>query len=376
VRELFAAVVERGDVSEELAAEQLGGGSAAPPAAPVCLELGAVLPAGMEELGDQHLVLDCVHSHHAGQSFDPLQQLLQVHDFRFGVLHLAPPFGWGSVYWPGRILPERRGVFFSFFFRRRPRSRGARALPAPAAWRFVMASWRDLLVRFGACSDARTWASSLRTSVDAKAAWDACPRGDWLLWIARRIGVQTNVTAWALADWAVRERAPVVLDATGQHEAAAALRALDPIVDFDSSLRARETCWAIREEAWGIHAADAAATAADASDAADAAADDDAAATAASAAADAAADAADAAAAADAVAAADAAATAATAAATAADAADAADAAAGRRYYERRDQLLPAARARVADRVRQHLPWAVIEDAMNRALGSAAEVRP
>ena len=44
--------------------------------------------------------------------------------------------------------------------------------------------WRTTLARLGACPDARAWA---KTQPDIATAWNACDRGDWLLWIAARV---------------------------------------------------------------------------------------------------------------------------------------------------------------------------------------------
>ena len=48
----------------------------------------------------------------------------------------------------------------------------------------VRAHWSDALVRLCACDDAVEWASE---QPSAEVAWQACQRGDWLLWIARRV---------------------------------------------------------------------------------------------------------------------------------------------------------------------------------------------
>jgi hypothetical protein len=45
----------------------------------------------------------------------------------------------------------------------------------------------------GACEDARGWA----TGKTAKEAWDECPRGDWLLWWARKENVDKRVLTLA-----------------------------------------------------------------------------------------------------------------------------------------------------------------------------------
>ncbi|MEM7622636.1 MAG: hypothetical protein AAF235_05475 [Planctomycetota bacterium] len=44
--------------------------------------------------------------------------------------------------------------------------------------------WTDGLVRLRACGDAVDWAKGFG-SLDA--AWAACDRGDWMLWLAGRV---------------------------------------------------------------------------------------------------------------------------------------------------------------------------------------------
>ena len=44
--------------------------------------------------------------------------------------------------------------------------------------------WTDRLTALGACSDAVAWARDYPT---AAAAWAACTRGDWMLWIMGRL---------------------------------------------------------------------------------------------------------------------------------------------------------------------------------------------
>ena len=44
----------------------------------------------------------------------------------------------------------------------------------------------DRLSLLGACRDALDWARLPTTPADPAAAWLACPRGDWLLWLAGR----------------------------------------------------------------------------------------------------------------------------------------------------------------------------------------------
>ena len=44
--------------------------------------------------------------------------------------------------------------------------------------------WTDLLVRLNACPEAVEWARGYRSLA---AAWAACERGDWMLWLAGRV---------------------------------------------------------------------------------------------------------------------------------------------------------------------------------------------
>ena len=48
----------------------------------------------------------------------------------------------------------------------------------------------DLLAELDACNEAREWVASQES---ARAAWDACEHGDWLLWIAEHRGVDRKL---------------------------------------------------------------------------------------------------------------------------------------------------------------------------------------
>jgi hypothetical protein len=52
-----------------------------------------------------------------------------------------------------------------------------------------------LLRSLGACSEGRDWLAGR----DLGTAWNECPRGDWLLWFAARIGVDRPTLARAAA---------------------------------------------------------------------------------------------------------------------------------------------------------------------------------
>jgi len=45
----------------------------------------------------------------------------------------------------------------------------------------------DLLTRLNACTEAVVWAE---TQPDLATAWNACERGDWMLWLAGRVAVK------------------------------------------------------------------------------------------------------------------------------------------------------------------------------------------
>jgi hypothetical protein len=64
-----------------------------------------------------------------------------------------------------------------------------------------MKSTKDILTNLGACTKAVKWAGS-KTH---KQAWNTCKRGDWLLWITSKLGVDRKrivLAACACAAWA------------------------------------------------------------------------------------------------------------------------------------------------------------------------------
>ena len=60
-----------------------------------------------------------------------------------------------------------------------------------------MKNLKPYLQTLNACSESLKWAGSRKTSHNA---WLACPRGDWLLWLAPRIGIDKNLIALAACD--------------------------------------------------------------------------------------------------------------------------------------------------------------------------------
>ena len=115
----------------------------------------------------------------------------------------------------------------------------------------------------GACDVAVAWAKDYAT---LQAAWNACPRGDWMLWLlenTRQHESERRELAYAFADRAVRVHAVAALRAAGLVAEAGRLAALAPIRDRESARAARAAAWA----AWAA-AEDAVAAARSAEDAA------------------------------------------------------------------------------------------------------------
>ena len=50
--------------------------------------------------------------------------------------------------------------------------------------------WSEKLVDLGACPEAVKWARGVATP---ECAWETCPRGDWLLWVAMKLGVDRRL---------------------------------------------------------------------------------------------------------------------------------------------------------------------------------------
>ena len=146
------------------------------------------------------------------------------------------------------------------------------AVAAHGAGGAVMTDLAARLSRGRACDEAVGWAESARY-ISLRAAWDLCPRGDWLGWLALQARVPAEVVrtaAFAVADRAVREYAADALDRAGFGWHADRLRAFAPM-GAGNWQAMREMCWDAHAAAVGAWAA-AGAWAADA-DAADAAAD-------------------------------------------------------------------------------------------------------
>ena len=102
----------------------------------------------------------------------------------------------------------------------------------------------------GACRDALAWLRAER-HLDLDAAWAACPRGDWMLWLAGRcVGPQGHPS-----------RTPLVLAACECAEAALNLapegedRPRHALETARAWARGEATVWEVRSAAEAAHAA-------------------------------------------------------------------------------------------------------------------------
>ncbi len=109
-----------------------------------------------------------------------------------------------------------------------------------------------LLTRY-ACPQAVDW-MRCASLVSLRAAWNLCPRGDWLGWIVDKAlvpGELQRAAAFACSDRAVREYAPAALARAGLGWHADRLASMPPL--------SAETWWDARADAaaYAVYAADA-----------------------------------------------------------------------------------------------------------------------
>lgn len=109
------------------------------------------------------------------------------------------------------------------------------------------------LIRLGACPSAVKWAGRRRSW---RAAWDACPRGDWLLWAAGRAGADRRDLVRAAAACA-RLVLPMVPE--GEERPRRAIEAAEAWADAEPGSAVQA---AAAGAAWAAQAAQAAARAA------------------------------------------------------------------------------------------------------------------
>jgi len=112
--------------------------------------------------------------------------------------------------------------------------------------------WTSRLMKLDACNEAVVWAREYPT---LEAAWAACERGDWMLWLLARVGYDSEVLTrlvYSFADRAVRVDVPAALRSAAavpgmpaEHAekllaAASGLEAL-PVINSRAAARAART---------------------------------------------------------------------------------------------------------------------------------------
>jgi hypothetical protein len=103
------------------------------------------------------------------------------------------------------------------------------------------------LINLDACREAQTWAAAY---VDAQTAWDACERGDWLLWILARTGVDVRETLDIIVDRVRRSAAAAAAEAAYAYaNAARAANAAARAADYADDA-ARADAYTARQRAW------------------------------------------------------------------------------------------------------------------------------
>ena len=103
----------------------------------------------------------------------------------------------------------------------------------------VRAVLAALLRSLKACAEARAWAEPYDK---LQAAWDVCPRGDWMIWLLEAANVhapERHTFAYACTDRAVRVNAVAALRSAGLTEQADTLAALAPVTDKETADAAR-----------------------------------------------------------------------------------------------------------------------------------------
>jgi hypothetical protein len=135
----------------------------------------------------------------------------------------------------------------------------------------MSAHWTDELVAMDACEEAVEWA---RTQPSMAQAWRVCPRGDWMLWLAERRGVDPKRLAWVacqVARTALKyvpdgeDRPRLCIETTEAYLRGEVTRA-DVRAARDAAWAAEAAAWdaavAARDAAWAAEAAAEAAEAA------------------------------------------------------------------------------------------------------------------
>lgn len=116
--------------------------------------------------------------------------------------------------------------------------------------------WTDKLRNLDACSDAVRWASAYQT---AQAAWDACVRPDWMIWLALKTGVSERVL-WRAEVRMARLVEHLMTDERSRHALDMREAWLDGHATDDEMAAARaaaDAAWVAVATAWDVVAATA-----------------------------------------------------------------------------------------------------------------------
>ncbi len=103
----------------------------------------------------------------------------------------------------------------------------------------------DQLENLAACEEARDWAQGKTLA----AAWKQCPRGDWLLWLAGKAGVDRRLVVEAACRCA---ESVIGLIPAGEERPIAAIASARAWIQGDATIEE------VRAAAYAAHAADAA----------------------------------------------------------------------------------------------------------------------
>lgn len=123
-----------------------------------------------------------------------------------------------------------------------------------------MSHWSKALVRLRACEEAVLWAATQPTQ---EAAWLACERPEWMIWIAHELGTDDKLIHLAAVKCA-RLALPYVTPGEERPRLCieAAERYLDGTGTLEQMQEARRGAWAATAAAYAAYAADATAAAA------------------------------------------------------------------------------------------------------------------
>ena len=105
----------------------------------------------------------------------------------------------------------------------------------------------DLLPE-SACAEAREWAA--QQTGTPKQAWNSCPRGDWLLWLAHYFGVERRLLVLSASDCAAS-----VVDLVKPESLLASVWAIDSARRFARGETDVEECRAAADAAYAAAAA-------------------------------------------------------------------------------------------------------------------------